>query len=153
MHRLKCTIFDLRSVVCALLFCISACNVPNVESPDLDPDCSAARLTVKKAYALAIYGNADYPEPSNATWNTGAFLTTELIAIKNNSANRYYLYGGEKSQPSRYEVQECTLRTLDKITVRFTLYFESNGGITTKDLFAEVIKTGEVWKINSIAAQ
>jgi hypothetical protein len=131
---------------CLLLsaFCLSACSLPNLESPE----CSDAREAVRKFYSFH-YANDIAPTPENLKMRE-KYLTPELYqALAGQKQEKDYFTVSDTS-PKAFRVAACKAVDPNKVDLGVHLFWKDDTRSTQKEIEVEAAKQGDNWLVNKV---
>ena len=148
MHNAKCTMHNLLLAFCILhsAFCISACRVPNLDSPQ----CADARDAVKRFYSFH-FGNDMRQSAANVKARE-QFLTSELTNSLSplGETERDYFTATE-NYPKAFRVGSCKTESDNKATLQVLLFWRDDTKSEQREINVETVKVSDKWLISKVA--
>jgi hypothetical protein len=137
-------------LLCLLLtaYCLPACRLPTLESPE----CVDAREAVREFYSFH-YANDIAMSPDNLKMRE-KYLTPELYRmLMANRPDKDYFTNSDTPLKA-FKVAACKVVDPNKTDLGVHLFWKPNEQTTIqKEVDVEVIKTGDAWLINNVTNQ
>jgi len=128
--------------VVPVVFAVSSCSVPNLESPE----CSAARDVVRQYYSLAI--GADPMSNPTALSKLKALRSTNFtVSPVRGDADQYHF---TSQQPISYRVGECSDQTDRSVKTKVKVIWRINDQNSDRDDTVTLAKVDSAWLIDRV---
>lgn len=143
-HRYRPTAFG-RSAILLIAIVISGtqlgCSVPNLESRP----CAEARDTVKEFYSWYLGTDRETRSGQRDIYNR--FVSPRLEPVINAETDPFFL---SVSPPTTFKIGKCEPRDDNRIEMQVQLYWRDDKKTEQKEVYAEVVKTGDKWLIDKV---
>lgn len=127
-------------------FCLVACSIPNLE----EPECIAARQTVKELYSYHFAGDMKFTRENFQ--QREKFLSNELIETlskKDESATDYFT--ATDDYPKAFRVGGCAIVETDKrVNLGVLLFWKTDTRSEQREIHVEAVYENGKWLINRV---
>lgn len=134
---------------CLLLaaYCLPACSVPNLESPE----CAGARQAAREFYSSHFGGDMKFtPENLRAREK---YLTPDLTRLLQKfvtDSDPFTLTPGD-DLPKAFRVGGCQTAAPDKTELQVLLFWKDDARSEQRELKIEAVRQNDKWLINNIS--
>jgi hypothetical protein len=123
-----------------------SCSIPNLESPD----CAAARQNVREFYSIH-FGNDMKFSPENLALRE-KFLTPEFASsLKGRQVDGDIFTTGTNDIPKAFRVGRCEITPRGSARLEVVLFWKDDVRSEQRPIYAEAVKRGDTWLVDSIS--
>lgn len=142
VRRLRIFLFCLLSSV----FCLPACSIPNLESPE----CVESRIAVREFYSFH-FGNEMKPSAENLKLRE-KFLSQNLrkMLFASGGTTKDY-FTTTDDYPKTFRVGECKTIAPDKTVFEIVLFWKDDGRNDQREIKVEAVKENGIWLIDKVS--
>jgi hypothetical protein len=123
---------------------ITACSIPNLESPE----CSDAREAVRQFYSFH-YANDISPSAENIKLRE-KYLTQQLYTQLTSAPREKDYFTNSETPPIAFRVAACRLVDPAKADLGVHLFWKDNNVSIQKEVNVEAVRAGDTWLINAV---